>query len=238
MTGGPLDFGPDGPVDRPSAAPSSVPSAPAPSSPPPDRGRGPGFAWVLGGAAVLLAVTFVLSAIGRSDPPAQGAQAGGRLPPFAVPAADGTLEGDANVATPATVGPEAGRRPACEVRGPRIVNVCALAEQGPVVLALVPTDHAACRATLDRLDRLAPAFPQVRFAGVGIGGDRADLRGHRIPVGHDADGAVAAVYGLRLGDLAACPRITFARRGGRVVETTRGALTDAQLRAKVRALVR
>ena len=37
-------------------------------------------------------------------------------------------------------------------------------------------------------------------------------------------GALASLYGL-----VGCPQVTFARRGGRVVESVRAPLTDAEL---------
>jgi hypothetical protein len=167
-----------------------------------------------------------------------GVQPGHVLPPFAVPLATGNLNGDANVATRANDG-EAGRRPACSVRGAEILNVCELYEQGPVVLALF-VDAGSCPAVLTDMEALAPSFPGVRFAAVAIKGDRGSLRKlvrsrglARVPVGIDEDGALATLY-----KVASCPQVTFAYPGGLV--QSRALLTrppPATLRARVRELV-
>lgn len=207
---------------------------PRPEPPPPARPPGGRFTWVIGVAALLVVVTIMLNAVGGSDATPGGPVAGSRLPAFATPAADGKLEGDANLATEETAGTEAGPRPACEVRRPDVVNICELAERGPVVLALFPADGKRCRAVLRQFDRASTAYRgRVTFVAVGSGGDRKDLRGHTFPVGWDHDGAIGKVYGL-----VACPQITFARRDGRVVETVHRELTDPELRARVEALLR
>jgi hypothetical protein len=136
-----------------------------------------------------------------------------QIPPFAVPLAVGHLTGDANIATHANDG-SAGRRPACTVRGPEILNLCQLYEEGPVVLALF-IDTASCTQVLDYLQSLAPAFPGVRFAGVSIMGNRAQLReliaSHHLslPIGYDHDGVLASLYGM-----VTCPQVTFIYPGG------------------------
>ncbi|HWT93031.1 MAG TPA: hypothetical protein VN238_08555, partial [Solirubrobacteraceae bacterium] len=209
---------------------------PRPEIPPQRRGRGAGrFSWVLGVAALLIGVTILLNAVeGGSDARPGGPAAGGTLPDFATPAADAKLEGDANLATEETAGTDAGPRPACEVRRPDVVNICELRERGPLVLAIFPAEAKRCRAVLRQFDRASAAYRgRVTFVAVGSSGDRKDLRGHAFPVGWDHDGAIAKVYGL-----AGCPQITFARRGGTVLETTHRDLTDAELRARVERLLR
>lgn len=189
---------------------------------------------MLGIGVLLIGVTIMLNAVGGSDATPGGPAAGAQMPAFATPAAASKLEGDANLATEDTAGTEAGPRPACEVRSADVVNICELYERGPVVLALFPADAKRCRAVLRQFDRASAAYRgRVAFVAVGSRGDRTDLRGHAFPVGWDHDGAIATVYGL-----AGCPQITFARRGGRVVETTHRELTDDELRARVERLVR
>jgi hypothetical protein len=135
------------------------------------------------------------------------------IPPFAVPLAVGRLNGDANVATHANDG-QAGRRPACTVRGPEILNVCQLYEEGPVVLALF-INAASCTQVLDNLQRLVPSFPGVRFAAVSIMGNRTRLRGLvaskrlSLPIGYDHDGVLVNLYGM-----VTCPQVTFVYPGG------------------------
>ena len=131
-----------------------------------------------------------------------------------MPLAGSRSDADANIAVRPDSGPE-GARPACTVRGPDVLNVCELAEAGPVVLAFLALRSGRCEDQVDVLDRVAPRFPALRFAAVAIRGDHDDLRdvvrerGWSIPVGYDHDGAVANLYGVAI-----CPTITFARRGG------------------------
>ena len=103
-----------------------------------------------------------------------------------------------------------------------MLNVCELAERGPVVLAFFAEPIGRCVEQIDVLDRLRSRFPDVQFAAVAIRGDRGDLRerGARArlaaAVGHDENGAVANAYAV-----AVCPQITFAARGGEVQDDLR-----------------
>ncbi len=191
----------------------------------------------MGALALLILGLITLNTILTPPRGAGGLVPGARIPPFAVPLAEGTLEGDADVATHADDG-SAGARPACAERGPQILNICQLYEQGPVVLALFVND-GGCPGVLSEMQALAPEFPQVRFAGVAIMGDRARLRalvrsrGLSFPVGIDNDGAVAVLY-----KTASCPQLTFVYPGG--VAQGRALLSGpslAALRARVQTLV-
>lgn len=139
------------------------------------------------------------------------------MPPFAAPLVRGDLDGDANIATRADQG-GAGARPACEVRGPEILNGCQLAEDGPVVLTFV-APIGACLRQLRALEQLKRAEPSLQVAAVAIKGDRDDLRadldrlGVTIPVGWDRDGALSAVYRV-----ITCPQTVYADQGGDVRE--------------------
>jgi hypothetical protein len=154
-----------------------------------------------------------------------------------MPLASSAADADANIATRAGSGPD-GARPACTVRGPAILNVCELAERGPVVLAFVVTGAGDCARQLDVLDRVAPRFPRVAFAAVAVREDHDDLRrkarerGWTVPLGYDRDGAVANLYGVG----AVCPLLTFAGRDGRVAGTALGLLDERELAARVEAL--
>jgi len=153
-----------------------------------------------------------------------GPEANGRLVWFAVPFADAAPrdDEDANVDQDSV----------CRVRGPGILNVCELSRRGPVVLALFPSDAGRCRAVMRQFQRLAPRFAGVSFVAVGSRGDRKDLAGRwSFPVGWDKDGAVASVYGL-----VGCPQVTYAHKGGRVLETTRRELDDRAMAGLVRRL--
>jgi AhpC/TSA family len=167
----------------------------------------------------------------------RGVEPGHQLPPFAVPLALGDLNGAANVATHANEG-EAGRVPACTVRGPEVLNVCQLYEQGPVVLALF-VDAGSCADVLSDLQALAPSFPGVQIAAVAIKGNRDSVRKlvHErhlsLPVGIDIEGALATVY-----KVVSCPQVTFAYPGGVVQSSALLARpTRATLRARLEELV-
>jgi hypothetical protein len=88
------------------------------------------------------------------------------------------------------------------------------------------------------MQRLAPAYPQIRFAAVSIGSDRASLRrlvAQRhltFPVGIDDKGDLAALYRV-----ASCPQVTFALKGG-IVESKPllNPPSPATLRARVAEL--
>jgi hypothetical protein len=208
------------------------------SGPPPPRppSGGQSFIWVLGVVGILAIAYITLNTLQTDAPGSRGVPAGRTLPPFAVPLALSSLEGDANIATRADSGAE-GSKPACQVRGPRVLNSCQLAERGPVVLAFVATRSERCERQIDVLERVRARFPAVEFAVVAVRGDRGDVRrvvrSHRwrLPVGYDHDGAVANLYAV-----AVCPTITFARRGGRVVSTSFELLDERALSRRVEAL--
>jgi hypothetical protein len=192
--------------------------------------------WV-GVLALVILALITLNTVLTKPIGAAGLAPGVKLPPFAVPLATGDLPGDANIATHANDG-EAGKRPACSVRGPEILNVCQLYEGGPVVLALF-VQAGACPQILAELQALVPAFPGVRFAAVSIKGDRTGLRELvrrdrlSFPVGIDNDGALVTLF-----KVASCPQVTLAYPGG-IVQSKPLLLRPplSTLRARVRALV-
>jgi hypothetical protein len=197
----------------------------------------PSYVWVVGVAAAVLLVVLVATTLRHgTERGARGVPDGEVVPPFAVPLALSTLDGDANLARKAGQG-AAGARPACVVRGPRVLNGCALGERGPFVLAFFATRAKGCIAQLDALEQARAQVPGVQFAAIAIRGDRDGLRtlirehGWRFPVGYDRDGALANAFAVQV-----CPQITFARRGGRVAETTFGRLDTRDLTAKARGL--
>jgi hypothetical protein len=232
---GPLDFDPPEAGDRPPARPAPVrPTGPPPPARPPGASR---YGWFLGVVAVLALAYVSLNTLRSRHLDVSGPPPGSVAPPFAVPLALSTLDGDANVARRAGSG-SAGRRPACSVRGPRILNLCQLGERGPVVLAFFATRGASCTGPLDAMERLRGRYPGVGFAAVSVRGDRDGLRalirrhGWRFPVGWDRDGALVNVYGV-----AVCPEVLLAYPGRVVRETALGKGVTAQLDRRVRALV-
>jgi hypothetical protein len=197
------------------------------------------YGWFIGIVLVLvIAVVSLNTATTKHRASSTGLERGDPMPPFAAPLALSSLDGDANIATKRGQ-KSAGARPACEVRGPEVLNVCQLWERGPVALAFFATRGASCESQLDRLQALRSAVPEVAVAAVAIKGDRGDLRGDirrhrwRFPVGYDRDGALANLYGV-----AVCPQITLADRGGHVVKTLIGQKSTAVLRRELLALAR
>jgi hypothetical protein len=176
---------------------------------PPSRHYG---RWV-GVLAVVILALITLNTVLTTPNGAAGLAPGSTVPPFALPLVTGNLQGDADIATRADDG-EAGKHPACTLRGPRILNICQLYETSPVVLALF-VDSGTCARILTDMQTLLASFPGVRFAAVSIKGNRAQLRAlvhsHRLsfPVGIDNDGALATLY-----KVASCPQVTFAYPGG------------------------
>jgi hypothetical protein len=194
--------------------------------------RRPGLLVVVFVGALLTFITF--NSIVTESQGSKGLQPGDDLPPFAMPLSTSSCEGrcDANVATGEGQG-AAGARPACEVRGPEVLNVCELREDGPFVLAFVfhPVDR--CREQVPVLERVAARHPDVAFRVVAVRANASEARGLRstLPVGYDNDGAVANEYAVVV-----CPTITYVGGGGRVVGSTVGVQTEAQVEEWVRKL--
>jgi hypothetical protein len=229
---GPLDFDEEAPAEH-------VPLREPPRAAGPRRIVEPmRYLWVVGAAAVVLVVVLgITTALHGTGRGARGLEDGSMMPPFAAPAALSRLDGDVNLATRTGQGADVGREPACTVRGADVVNGCALRDAGPVVLAFFTGKDEKCVEQLDAMQRVVGQVPGVQFAAIAIRGDRGDLRAmirrHRwsFPVGYDHDGALAGAYHVQV-----CPQITFARRGGRVFDTTFGLLDPRALAAKVRSL--
>jgi hypothetical protein len=207
-------------------------SAQARAVPSPPYGR------YVGLLAVVVLVALTVAVALTSSNGATGIAPGKAVPPFSAPLASGTLNGDVNVASHANEGP-AGKTPACAVRGAGVLNVCALYERGPVVLALF-VDAGSCPAVLGDMQALAGNFPGVSFAAVAIKGERGSLRRliaarglRNVAVGFDSDGVLASMYRL-----ASCPQLTFVLPGG--VVQSRALLSRpplGTLRARVGELV-
>lgn len=215
---GPLDFD-DDPRER------GMGGEPPPEPPPPARPPGASrYTWFVGVAGFLLLVLVTVNSITTGGVESGGPDTGGRLVPFAVPLAGAPPrpDEDANV--------DADR--ACRVRGEGILNICEQWEKGPVVLAMFPTNADRCRSVVDQMERLSSRFPDVSFVAVGSAGDRELLEGRDgVLAGWDKDRAVASVYGL-----VGCPQVTFAKRGGEVVDTVRREIDDRAFAAEVRAI--
>jgi hypothetical protein len=167
------------------------------------------------------------------------------LPEFAVPAAAGALEGDANVAqddcetseVPCPV--DARRSPACRVRDAGAIRVCDLFDR-PLVISFWFTKGGDCA---DRQDAVESAYERYRgrvnFLSLDVRDDRGTVRelirrhGWKMPVGYDRDGAVAGLY--RVGG---CPTFAYVYPGGTLQSADIGDLTAGQLDAHIRDLLR
>ena len=160
----------------------------------------------------------------------RAAGAGRALPPFAMPLATSASGGDANVATQPGQD-QLGPVPACDVRRPGVLNSCALAERGPVVLAFVVTGVDECaragrrarpgRAGGSRAWR-SPRSPRRRTATTcasACGRAAGPCRSATTTTGSSAN-----LYGFG----AVCPLLVFADARGRVAATHVGALDEAR----------
>jgi hypothetical protein len=192
---------------------------------------------IVGVVGLVLLALITLNTLLTAPRGADGIAPGERVPPFALPLASGNVVGDADIATHANDG-SAGKRPACAVRGPQLLNICELYEHRPVVLALF-VDARSCPRVLDDMQALRAAFPGVGMAAVAIKGERAAVRrlvaahGLRFPVGLDRDGVLVQLY-----KVSSCPQVSFVYPGG--VMQSRALLTRPQravLRARIAALL-
>jgi hypothetical protein len=199
------------------------------------------YAWVVGIVLfMVVAVVAVTTSLSNSGEGLRGPAIGSQLPDFAAPSATGNAANsdDANVRQRRGGNAEAGRGPACEVISEEVVNVCELRRK-PLVLTFLVTRGADCEPQVDRVQRMRDEFPQVEFAAVVSGDDREEVeqiverRGWTMPVGVDRDGAVVNLY-----DIGVCPTTVFSAPGGEVRRVELGNLTEDELRADVRALVR
>lgn len=210
--------------------PPREPVRPPEAQPPPRRST---VTWIVGVAVVLAIAYITLNTIRTDAPGSRGISPGDPLPPFAAPLALSRLDGDANLATKAGQGGQ-GQRPACEVRGPEILNSCQLLERGPVAIAFVAARSKACDRQIDVLDRIRADYPDIGFAAVAIRGDREDLRrtirrrGWGLPVAWDRDGGVANAYAVAI-----CPTVTFAYADGKVEGTSLSMIEGTALRARL-----
>jgi hypothetical protein len=166
------------------------------------------------------------------------------LPEFAVPAAAGALEGDANVAqddceSSAIPCPESDRRvPACRIDTAGAIRVCDLFGR-PLVISFWFDRGGDCAQQQDVVDSVYRRYRgRVNFLSLDIRDDRDTVRelvrqrGWRMPVGYDRDGAVAGLY--RVGG---CPTFAYAYPGGTLQGASIGDLSAAQLGSRVERLL-
>jgi hypothetical protein len=192
------------------------------------------YSWVVGIAFLILIVVVGLNSLPNAGEGLKGPRAGTEMPAFAAPLATGTVDADVNIKAN---GKEPGKTLACAVHVQSALNGCDL-RRGPSVLVFAGTRGANCLPGFDRVERIRAEFPQVRFAGILIRMNRSDAaktvrgRGWHFPIAFDRDGQLTNVYGIGV-----CPATVFAKKGGRVLTTRLGTMTDAQLRASIRRIL-
>jgi thiol-disulfide isomerase/thioredoxin len=199
--------------------------------------------------AIFLAVVVVafVSGVGRNDHTLGLEEQEPRwpLPEFAVPAAAGRLEGDANIAqddceSGALPCPPGDRRtPACRVHEPGSIRVCDLFDR-PSVISFWFSKGGDCVDQQDVVDRVYARYRgRVRFLSLDIRDDRETVRelvrthGWRMPVGYDRDGAVAGLY--RVGG---CPTFAYVYPGGTLEGASIGNLGVGALSERIDGLLR
>lgn len=166
------------------------------------------------------------------------------LPEFAVPAAAGRLEGDANVAqddceSSAIPCPEGSRRTAaCRIDTAESIRVCDLFDR-PLVISFWFSKGDGCVAQQDLVERVFRRYRgRVGFLSLDIRDDRdtlrelIDERGWTMPVGYDRDGAVGSLYGI-----GGCPTFAYVYPGGTLQDASIGELSVAQLDHRVDRLL-
>lgn len=166
------------------------------------------------------------------------------LPEFAVPAAAGKLEGDANVAqddceTSAIPCPEGSERtPACRIGDPEAIRVCDLFDR-PLVISFWFSKGDGCVAQQDLVERVFRRYRgRVGFLSLDIRDDRDTVRdliaqrGWTMPVGYDRDGAVGSLYGV-----GGCPTFAYVYPGGTMQSAGVGELSAAGLGDRVDRLL-
>jgi hypothetical protein len=168
------------------------------------------------------------------------------LPEFAVPRANGSLEGDANVAqddceTSQTPCPSSSRRePACRISTAGAIRVCDLFNRPLVISFWFTKGGGTCIEQQNVVDRVYRRYRgRVNFLSLDIRDDRSTVReliernGWKMPVGYDRDGAVASLYRVGI-----CPTIAYAYPGGTLQEASIGTLSAPQLETRIAGLLR
>lgn len=168
------------------------------------------------------------------------------LPEFAVPAAAGSLEGDANVAqddceSAAVPCPESAQRlPACRIDTPGAIRVCDLFDRPLVISFWFTKGGSQCVDQQNVVAALSERYRgRVNFLSLNVRDDRdtvrelARRRSWEMPVGYDRDGAVAGLY--RVG---VCPTFAYAYPGGTLESAGIGELSAGRLSARVDGLLR
>lgn len=166
------------------------------------------------------------------------------LPEFAVPAAAGNLEGDANIyqddcgssTLPCAEDPP--RVPACRITTAGAIRVCDLFDR-PLVISFWFGTETGCERQQDVVSTVAARYRgRVNFLSLDVRDPRGSVRelvrerDWGMPVGFDRDGAVAALY--RVGG---CPTFAYAYPGGTLEGASIGELDVGALSHHVEELL-
>jgi hypothetical protein len=205
---------------------------PEPVKPPEVPRPGNKYAWLVGIVMLMgLGVLLFAQTIPNQGEGLFGLKRGDKLPDFAAPLVESDLEGDVNLCQRKPCPEELGGRPACQIDHPGVMTSCELSRD-PLVLTFVFDRAADCHPQVDRTERVKDDLEDVRFATVYFSRkDRGELRelvkarGWSQPVGVDHDGQLSTRYGVGV-----CPTTMFVRRGGTVLATKLGNLTEQQIR--------
>jgi hypothetical protein len=178
--------------------------------------------------------------LGLDEQPARWA-----LPEFAVPAAAGALEGDANVAqddcsaseVPCPSGSR--RSPACRVRTAGAIRVCDLFGRPSLISFWFSRGGDDCVVQQDVVSQAYARYRgRVNFLSLDIRDDRGAVRGlirdrgWEMPVGYDRDGAVGGLY--RVGG---CPTFAYVFPGGTLESASIGRLDLSGLSERIERLL-
>jgi len=205
------------------------------------------YTLLVGLAFVVLVVIASINTLGDDNAETLGldrVEARWPLPEFAVPAAAGELEGDANVsqddcALAAVPCPDDARRaPACRIDTPGAIRVCDLFDR-PLVISFWFTKGGNCAAQQDVVDAVYQRYrDRVNFLSLDIHDERDEVRrlvhdhGWRMPVGYDRDGAVGALYGV-----GGCPTFAYVYPGGTLQSAGVGELDEEELALRIDQLL-
>jgi hypothetical protein len=166
------------------------------------------------------------------------------LPEFAVPAASGKLEGDANIyqddcgssSLPCSENPP--RVPACQITVAGAIRDCDLFDR-PLVISFWFGTENRCERQQSVVSTVAARYRgRVNFLSLDVLDSRESVgelvreQGWTMPVGFDRDGAVAALYRIGL-----CPTFAYAYPGGTLQSASIGELGVGGLSQHVEELL-
>jgi hypothetical protein len=153
------------------------------------------------------------------------------IPEFAVPAAVGGPEADANVyqddcGSSSLPCPKSQRRlPACQITTPGAIRVCDLFDR-PLVISFWFGTESKCEREQDVVSAVSARYRgQVNFLSLDSLDSRGSVKelirahGWKMPVGFDRDGAVAALF-----QVAVCPTFAYVYPGGTLQSSSLGEL--------------